>query len=212
MHNLLVENLRPFKGELFVNEAVGSAVEHHLADDAYGEVDGWTEGKDHHQNDVSAHFQLTSLIHKGFTLEVHHPHTGKGGQADEDRVDEVEVEGAEEIDRIACGQAVARRAEGWHQGGGDGHTGYHVALLLGTEGYHAGQAAEQGDEHVVNRGRGAGQQLRLPFGHRADQEEDGGRGDAEERRDEVTLERAFHQFKVVQTHRQTYSHDRAHQW
>src|SRR3712207_4072640 len=110
------------------------------------------------------------------------------------------VERSEEINQVSRGQSVACCAKGGHQGRGDGHTGYYVSFLFGGECRHTCQSAQQGDEYVVNGGRGTGQQFRLPFGNGTDQKEDGGGSHAEQGRYQETFQRTLHQFKVVQTH------------
>ena len=82
-----------------------------------------------------------------------------GGQRNEDAVDEEEVEGPEQIMHVEGGQAVTHRAEGRHQGGGDGHAGDHGALLLAGGLDDAGHTAEEGDQHIVDGRVGAGKQF-----------------------------------------------------
>ena len=93
-------------------------------------------------------------------LEIHQTYTAIGGKGNKHGVDEKQVEGTEEIKPMAGCQSVASGTQRGHQGGGDGHTGDDVALTSGTQGDDARSTATEGYEHIIERGRGACQQLR----------------------------------------------------
>ena len=78
----------------------------------------------------------------------------KGGQTDEEAVDKEKIERAkEELWRIG-GKAITCCAQWWHQGGGDGYTGNHIALFNAGAADNAGQTAK-GSVEAVSIGESA---------------------------------------------------------
>ena len=144
------EDLRVGEVQLFVDERLHLLLEDGRAEDAIGEVKAGDDGAGDDDHHVAPDDQSTLLVEELLMRILQHPHHDVGGEADEDRIDEIEVEGAEEVAQVARRQAESSRAEGRHEGGGDGHAGDDVTLRLGGAGHDASQAAEEGDEHVVD--------------------------------------------------------------
>ena len=88
------------------------------------------------------------------------------GEPDEDGIDDVEVEGSDEVVEIHRRDAISCSTERWHEGGGDGDTGDHIPLILTGTGGDACQTAEGGDQHVVEGRLCAGEELRRDGLHR----------------------------------------------
>ena len=144
------EDLRVGEIQLFVDERPYLLVKDGVAEDAIGEVKAGDDGAGDDDHHVAPNDHSALLVEELLIRILQHPHHDVGGEADEDRIDEIEVEGAEEVAQVARRQAESGRAEGWHEGSGDGHAGDDVTLRLGGAGHDAGQAAEEGDEHVVD--------------------------------------------------------------
>ena len=94
---------------------------------AYRQVDGRTHSQHGNEYYVLAYFLLPLLVHKLFTLEVHHTHTGKRGKTDEYRINEVKIECSEEINQIPRCQSVTCRTKRRHQSRSNGNTGNHFS-------------------------------------------------------------------------------------
>ena len=136
----------------------------------------------------------------------------EGGQGNEDAVDDKEVKGAEEKMHVQVGQPVAGGTQRRHEGGGDGYPGEHCAALFAAAFQDAGQAAEKGDNHVVDGGGGAGFQLRgiHQRKRREDEEERGGRKGNDHHYQEV-LGGRFEEVQVVGSQGQAHADDGAHE-
>ena len=205
------EDLRVGEIQLFVDERPYLLVKDGVAEDAIGEVKAGDDGAGDDDHHVAPNDHSALLVEELLVRILQHPHHDVGGEADEDRIDEIEVEGAEEVAQVARRQAEAGGAEGRHEGGGDGHAGDDVTLRLGGAGHDAGQAAEEGDEHVVDGRRGACQQLALRLADGRDEEVNGGRDDAEERCRKVAAQGALNQVEVRDAEAQPEAHDGAHE-
>lgn len=196
--------------EPFAHEAAHIVVEDAGADDAVGHECRRHHRHDDGDDDVTPHADILRMVEERLLLELHHPDTQVGGKADEDGVDEKQIEGAEEVVDVAGCQAESCRAEGRHERSGDGHSGQHVALALTAEGDDARRTATQGDEHVVERRRRAGEQLRLGLAERGEEEIDGGRDDADERGHKIVFHGPLQQLEVIDAHREAHADDGTH--
>ena len=108
-------------------------------------------------------------------------------------------------------EAVADSAEGRHEGCGDGHAADDRPLLLARLLQDAGEAAEEGDEHIVQRGVGTRQQLGgvlQPQGGKQKIEKRGPNADAHH--DKEILQRRPHQLVVVNAKAETKAQDGRH--
>ena len=138
-------------------------------------------------------------------------HGDESGQGDEDAVDEEEVERTEDDGAFPDGDAVAHGAERRHEGCGDGHASDNAALVLARGLDDARQAAEEGDEHVVDGGSGSSQQLRRVGQTQGTEEEEDGRGqNADDDHHAVVLQGVFHQIGVFGAQTQAKAQDGTH--
>ena len=172
-------------------------------------------GRNHRQHDDGRQYMLgPTLAPRCLELvptKPHQAHTEIGGEGNEDGIDEEQVESAEEVEQVAGGQSVASSAERRHQCRGDGYAGNDVALVARAEGYDACRAAAEGDEHVVERRRRAGQQFRLRLAERRDEEVGGGRQHTDDGGHDVVLHGTLHQVDVVGAHGQSHADDGSHE-
>lgn len=104
-----------------------------LSNDSYGHVSGRQHREHHHAQDISVDDLQSLGIDKLLSPEMHHAHSEIGGQRDEHRVDEKQIEGSEEERSLAHGQSIASRAERRHEGRGDGYARDDIALALSRE-------------------------------------------------------------------------------
>ena len=143
--------------------------------------------------------------------ETQQAHAAPRGKGDKDGVNEEQVKGAEKEMQVARRQSEARRTEGRHEGGGNGDARYDVALAVRADGNDARRTAAEGNEHVVERGRGARQQLALHLREGREQEVDRRCEDADERGNAVVLRRTAKQRQVVGAQRKAYAEDGTHE-
>ena len=144
-------------------------------------------------------------------LEFHYLDTDECGQGDVDGVDEEQVERPQEICELEGGDAVACSAERRHEGSGDGDARDDIPLALRGYGEDAGCAAEESDQHIVDRGRRACQQFRMVLAH-GRYEEVAGRGYHRESGGRRQVAQApFQQFVVTDSHPQANAYDGPHE-
>ena len=190
---------------------VGHGLEQRDADHVEPDDDTRDEGHqrdDHHQPLDRA---LADLVDEDLLLVLQKTHHGIGRQRDEHRIDEKEVEGADEKAELPRGQSEARRTEGRDEGRGDGHAGnYGRRAVLPRLRHDARQAAEQGDQHVVGRRHGARQQLAAVRRERRDEEIDRRGDDGDDEHQRQVAQRLLEQFEIVDAQREADTHDRAH--
>ena len=135
-----------------------------------------------------------------------------GGQDDEDAVDDEEEHRPGEVVPAQVREAVSGRAQGRHQGGGDGHAGQDGTPLLAAVLQDAGEAAEEGDQHVVDGRRRAGVELRRGDGlQRGDDVEERGEDQRHDDHDEQVHRGELQELGVSGPQRQAHADDRPHQ-
>ena len=149
--DFFIQYLCVFKRKLFGNKPIGGTLIESALNDPYRQVNSRTHGQHGNQYYVLAYFLLPLLVHKLFTLEVHHTHSGKRGKTDKYRINEVEIECPKKINQITRCQPVTCRTERRHQSSGNGNTRNYVSFLLGRQGNYTGKTAHQCDEYVINR-------------------------------------------------------------
>ena len=185
--------------------------EHALPNDLRRHVDRRQHRDHNNDGDVAIHDRQASLVHKLLGLKLQQAHTQVSGEGDEDGVDEKEVACAEEERPFAHRQPVTRRAERRHEGGGDGHSRNDVAFPTGRERQDARRAAEKGDQHIVERGRGARQEFRLRLSEWGEQKIERGGEHTDHRGHTIVGQRAFEQLEIGSSHGQPHTDDRAHE-
>ena len=165
---------------------------------------------DKHQ-DISG--VLSSLRREELMIvEAHHTHPERCRQADEDRIDEEEVEGSEEEVQLARSQSIARRTERRHERRSDGDPRDHIpSTTTSREGDDTSGTTEEGDEYVIDRRRSTRQQLGLRLLQRTDEKVNRSSEDADERSDTEVLQRALQQVKVIRPHSEPHPDDRSHE-
>ena len=72
-----------------------------------------------------------------------------------------QIERAQEIQQMSSCQPIAGRTQWRHQRRGNSNAGDDISLVVCAKGNDTGRTAAEGDEHIVERGRCACQQLRL---------------------------------------------------
>jgi len=75
----------------------------------------------------------------------------------------------------------------------------------------ARRAAEKGDQHIVERGRGARQEFRLRLGERGELKIERGGEHTDHRGHTIVGQRAFEQLEISSSHGQPHTDDRAHE-
>ena len=126
----LRDDLRAWERALVLDKLADVVLRDTLPDDAHCHVSGRQHREHHHAQDISVDDFQSLCIDELLSPEVHHAHAEIGGQRDEHRVDEKQIESAEEERSLAHGQPVACRAERRHEGCGDGYAGDDIALAL----------------------------------------------------------------------------------
>ena len=145
-------------------------------------------------------------------VEAHHTHPESCRQADEDRIDEEEVEGPEEEVQLPRRQSITRRTERRHECRSDGDPRDHIpSTTTSREGNDTSGTTEEGDEYVIDRRRSTCQQLRLRLLQRTDEEVNRSGEYADEHSDTEVLQRTLQQVKVIRPHSEPYPDDRSHE-
>ena len=207
-----VQHLRIRELQFVRNEVIRRSLIKGFTHDVVRQINRRTHGTDGNPDDVTLHHLLPFLVDKLFPLEVHETDPQEGSQADKYGIDEIQVEGPQEIQQIPRSQSETGRTQRRHQSRSDSHTRNHIPFLLGSKGYDTCQTTEQGDKHIVDGRRGTGQQLRLHLIQRREEEIQGGRHHTEESSHQETLQRTLHQFEVVLPDGKSHTHYRPHQW
>ena len=135
----------------------------------------------------------------------------EAGETDEDAVDAEEVEGAEGVVPVQGGDAEADRTERRHERGGDGNSGEHGTLLLSGGLEHSGRTAEEGDEYVIDRRVGPGQELgRVLQVERGEDEVEGRCHNGYSHHQAQVLERTDDELHVIGPEAEGRTEDRSH--
>ena len=139
-------------------------------------------------------------------------HAEECSQTDEDGVDQIQIERASRIKPVTRRDAEPGGTDRWHKCRSDGHSRNDVARPLAdaAQGNDTRQSAAKSDEHVVYGRRRAGEQFRLRLSNWSHQEIERSGEHTEHGGREETAERAFEQFKVVDTYAQPHTHNRPH--
>ena len=131
MMDFFIQYLCVFKRKLFVYKTVCCAFKESILNNPYRKIYSRAHRDNSYQYDILPHFLLTILIHKLFALEMHHTHTDKSSQTDEDGVDEIKIECTEEINQIARCQSVTGCTQRRHQRRSNGDTRNHIPFFFG---------------------------------------------------------------------------------
>ena len=205
------DDLRARLRQLSLDEVAYIVFEHTLADGLNRREGSGNERDDddggHDAPRLSGPLQREMLM----LAEAQQPHAQIGGKGDEYGINKKEVECAEEEVEVARCQSESSRAEGRHQGGGDGDTRDDVPLAARTHSHNARRTAEEGNQHIVERGRRTGQQLTLHLREGRKEEIDGGRQHTDERCHPEILRSPCQQSQVARTQRQPHADDRPHE-
>ena len=209
--NVLRDDLRARPRQFVLDEASYVLVEEALAN----EREGHNAGRNQSQYD-GGHEDMPSAsgaFGQDFLmlLKPHQSHAQEGSRCNEHRINKEEIEGAEEEQPLTRGKSIARCTQWRHEGCGDGHARDDISFAACCDGYDTSCAAEEGDEHVVERWGGARQQfaLRLLIGR--EQEVERGGEHADEGGDAEVLGRRLQQFQIDRAYGQTHAYDGAHQ-
>lgn len=120
--------------------------------------------------DPAPHPARTVGVDSGVRLIVHQLDADKRCQSYIDRVYDKQIEGAEKIMGLSCGETIAHGAERRHEGRGDGHTRQHIPLAFRPNGKYSGSSAEKAYQNVVDCRRRARQQFAVPLAYGRDKE------------------------------------------
>ena len=142
---------------------------------------------------------------------MHQANTEECGEADENGVDEEEVERSEEIEQMTSGQSIAGCAEWWHKGCCYGYAWNDIALAFRAYGNDACRTTTQGYEHVVERRRCACEKLRLSLAQWCDEEIERCREHTYESGHAEVLCRAPKQVKVIDAYGESHADDWPHE-
>ena len=198
-----VENLR----NIFVGHGFEQRHPHHMKSDDNARDEGNQRNGHHQAFDVA----FAHLVHKGLFLVLEKTHHGVGRQRDEHRVDEEEVKRADEKLYLPGSQAESRRAEGRNPRRGNRHARDNGrSPILARLCHDSCQTAEHGNQHVVGRRYGAGQQLAAVRRKGRHEEIDRRSDDCHNEHQRVVAQRLFQQFEIVDAQRKPDTHNRPH--
>ena len=208
--HLLRHDARAVEVHLVFHKVAQIALEDAVANDVDSHESGRYDGyQKYRRRDAMGLLAPLGVGHGA--LKVHQSHAEIGGETDENRVDEEEIERAEEVLQVPLCEAEAGGAQRRHQRRGYRHTRYHVAFASGGYGDDACRASAESYQHVVERRRRASQQFALHLAVRRDQEIERRRRDADERRHGVVLESSPQKLDVPDTKSQSHPDDWAHE-
>ena len=190
---------------------IGSRFIESALNNAKSQINSRAHGNNDNKDNVFANRFFPILIYKFFSLKMHHPHTEKGSQTDKDRIYEIEIKSTEKVNQVAGCQSISCRTKWRHQCSGDGNTRYHISFLLGRESHNTGQSTEESYKNIINGRRCTRQEFRLRLSNRGKKKINSSGGYAECSRNKETLQRAFHQFKIIHSNGKPHSHNRPHQ-
>ena len=173
----------------------------------------YTRQQNNHSQSVDppAHPARTVGVDSGVRLIVHQLDADKRCQSYIDRVYDEQIEGAEKILGLGCGEAIAYGAERRHQGSGDGNTRQHISLAFRPHGKYSGGSAEKADQNVVDCRRRARQQFAVPLADGRDKEIYGRGQYADQSGYSQIAQRPLDKFEITDSDPEADSDDRAHE-
>ena len=209
---LALDHARMFELELLLHVTVDGRFEerhpHHVQPDDDAGNERQERDEEHDPFDIPLARRIEELL----LVVFQHPDDHVGRQRDEDRIDEKEVEGADEELELPRRKTEARRTEGRHQrrGDRDARNDRRIAILARLR-HDTRQSAEESDQHVVSRRNRARQQLALRSAQRRNDEIERRGQNAHEHHEAEIAHRTLQQVEIVDADRQSHAHDRAHQ-